>query len=131
MSFHEDDINKFRHEIIENLDEEKEDYDENSSASALDKKDAIFPHMGRVESTSVTQHHREIAEEFEYEEAIFNEVLKKRHQGFNARNMVKKAQRAWESNLSTGKSQLSVQTNLRSEMSSGNLLDSARSERPK
>ncbi len=55
----------------------------------LARKDAIFPHMSKLDSQI-----KGIADELEQDQAIFNEVLKKRYQGFNAHKVATKADKA-------------------------------------
>lgn len=85
-----------RRKEIEELVEEENIEDESSELHAdddLEKKDQMYPSVGRIEPQSHHQH-KIIAEEVEQEQAIFNEVLKKQYQGYNAQKLSKLAERA-------------------------------------
>ena len=65
-------------EEIKELTVEDDECDKASDYSGLqfDKNLNIFPSLDHIESH---QNQHNVAEEFEYEEAYFNEVLKKKH----------------------------------------------------
>lgn len=96
MSQDDNDLDRRGKEIEELVDEENRDDDdlERNSQTPLEEdplqKEQIFPSVGRIDS----HQNKLLAEELEQEEAIFNEVLKKRYQGFNAQKLSMMADRA-------------------------------------
>jgi len=59
----------------------------------------MFPTMNRIDNHHVVQHEF-ISEEFQYEEAIFHELIRKKFTGQNALSMAMKVDRAREQQAS-------------------------------
>lgn len=67
--------------------EESEDFMDMSMD--VERNIMLFPTLNKIDNLSNNMPHKALAEEFEYEEAKFNEVLKKKYQGFSARSIPK------------------------------------------
>lgn len=89
-SLDEDDKEIFQEEIRELINEENQE--DEDLANELDRKDLIFPQMTKLDTA--VQSFKGVADELEQDQAIFNEVLKKRYQGFNANKFAIKADKA-------------------------------------